>query len=609
MNNDTNQNQGQNQIPDIQDIQKIQSNKNSQNNQGNHNNMTQRNPEQNPPRQARQNPGNAVVPSKRPNQPSQSNPNQNRAVQPQRQRANPVVAPRRPAPPDSQQRPNPQRQPGQKPETVRDANMSDEFQSGHTRTFDKTDKDRNINNPGSGSNSNSGSNSAKSTQTRNSDGTYHYTGRDIKSSRQRFSDSDDAIPRKRTPYEDDGSMKISVNKEKIKTKNKNAEAESKRSGSILAGILKVVLYILGVIVISGIIAYNMIMMANDVFAFVKEAVAVNVTIPENVDIKQISQILHENHLIKYPKIFNLYIKLRKKDKTWNKETEEFVPAEFEAGSYTVSSDMNYDDFIYTFKKKAATREAVRITIPEGWTIDQIIDEFVINNNIGTRDEFVKVINKTDFSEYGYRFLKALYETELSPDRKYRLEGYLFPDTYDFFRDEKELNIILRFLDNFNTKFDQECYNKCEILDKTYLQTTGRHFTIDDVVNLASIVEREARHPADFEPISAVFHNRLLHSAAFPRLESDATILYSLGHKSDLTDEDLQRDLPYNTYKRNGLPPSAICNPGYEAIFAALWPEENSPYYFFVANVKTGKVYYGKTNTEHAANKILAKSEN
>ncbi|MCL1859521.1 MAG: endolytic transglycosylase MltG [Oscillospiraceae bacterium] len=631
MNRDINENQGQNQkqnknientenddIQDIQDIMNILNNQDRQNKNNRDNKSSdagQIPPGQNPPRQARPNPGNNVVPSEQTDRYRQ-NINQNRPVrspqQQQQQRANPIVAPRRPAPPNSQRSQHsnqfnqsnqsettPPRQTGQNPQAAREANMTDAFQSGHTRTFDKSNKsDKNAKTRNSNN-----QNSGKSAQTRNSDGTYHYTGRDIKSSRQRFSEPENTSRRKKTPSDDDNNMKVSENKEKIKARNKNAEAESKRSGSIMSGILKVVLYILGVIIISGILAYNMIMIANDVFAFLKEPVAANVTIPEEVSIEQISQILYENKLIKYPKIFNFYINYRKKDAEW----------EFESGTYPVSSDMNYDEFVYTFRKKAAAREAVRVVIPEGFTIDQIIDEFVINNNMGTRDKFIEVINKTDFSAYNYRFLKTLYETELSPDRKYKLEGYLFPDTYDFYKDETELNIIIRFLDNFNSKFTEECYKKCEILDTAYLAATGRHFTIDDAIILASIVEREAKFPYDFEPISAVFHNRLLHSASFPRLESDATILYSYGqHKADLTDADLKEDLPYNTYTRSGLTPSAICNPGYEAITAALWPAEGDnggpyPYYFFVANINTGQVYYAQTNAQHEANKILAKS--
>ena len=661
MNNDTNQNQGQNQNRHAEENPNTQNNTQNQHNQQNgqndqHNKTnapTRRGPDQNRPRQARPsqpNSGSSVMPANDqprqadPDRPQQNKPvqsvspvqqrnqpvqnvrqnpqnlqnnpsSQNRSVQQQRQRPAPGVAPKRPAPQNQQQ----QRPDGQRPGTVKDANMADEFQSGHTRTFDKNPPQQ-------------GSNPAAQ---RSSDGTYHYTGRDIKSSRQRFVDTDrdedenenfrenqnPNMRRKRPPAdsdEDDGNLTVSSNKDK--SKNKKNDIPAKRSGFIMSGILKVVLYILGVLVVSGVIAYNIIMVVNDVFAFVvpDPAVEVNVNIPEDADVERISQILYENHLIKYPKVFNLYINYRKKDKNW----------EFEPGNYPVSTDLNYDELAALFRRKAAAREIAWITIPEGYTIDEIICEFVKNNNIGTEENFIKVLEETDFSEFGYRFLKPLYETELSPDRKYRLEGYLFPDTYAFYRDESELNIIIKFLDNFNSKFTEDCYKKCEILDKTYREATGRGMTIDDVVNLASIIQWEAQRMEDFDKISAVFHNRLSNPANFPKIDSDATVQYT--NMELFLDEArekyryrrptgsvlislLEEDSAYNTYKRNALPPSAICNPGYEAIFAALWPEEKSPNYYFVANVNSqskdyGAVYYGKTHAEHLANINKARSE-
>ena len=456
--------------------------------------------------------------------------------------------------------------------------MADEVQSGQTRKFD------------------AGRRKAENPSKNSPDETYHYTGRDIRSSRQRLNKPPEVA-----------ELKVSENKEKIKNRRRENEenAEAKKSGSIVSGILKVVLYIVGIAVISGVIAYNIIMVANDVFAFMKEPTEAEVVIPEDADIPEIARILHEKELIKYPGIFNLYLSYRKKDKIW----------EYEPGVYTVSADTNYDDMIAMFRKKAAARETVRITIPEGYSIEEIIGEFVDNNKMGTREGFTKVINEYDFSE-SYRFLKPLYETELSPDRKYRLEGYLFPDTYDFYRDESELNIIIRFLDNFSYQFTEHFYNTVEILDKTYKESTGHGMTIDDIITLASIIQWEAALNDDFQKISAVFHNRLTSPGSYPRLESDATVQYT--HLEQYYDAEkekyrykrstgddlrnlLELDEPYNTYKRNGLPPSAICNPGYEAIFAAIWPEENSPYYFFVANTTTGEVYYGRTLAEHTEN--------
>jgi len=431
------------------------------------------------------------------------------------------------------------------------------------------------------------------------DGTYNLTGRDIKSSRQRVTES------QKQRNQEDG-MSVSANKSKIK----DDEIEAKRGGFLMSGILKIIIYIVGVLLVSGFLAYNIVAVANDIFAFVKDDHSARVIIPAGADIEQIGQILYEQELIRYPKIFDLYMNFRRKDRAW----------EFEPGAYTVSALLNYDEFIWEFRKKAAEREVVRITVPEGYTIDQIIDIFVLENNIGTREKFEEVINTTDFSEYGYRFLKPLYETTLSPDRKYVLEGYMFPDTYEFYSDENETNIVMKFLNNFNVKFIENFYKAIEVLDREYMRVTGKGISIDDIISLASIIQWEALFMDDFPPISAVFHNRML-SPYFQRLESDATIQYTnttMEYDEERekyryikpTGEELRAlleiDAPYNTYRRDGLPPSAICNPGYEAIHAAVWPEENSPYYYFVANVNPnspdyGKVYYGRNSDEHINN--------
>lgn len=555
MNGESNQNQAKSQTPD------------NQNNTGNINNQTKQ--------------GNSVVPS--------AQANRNRAVQQQRK-------PQPPSPPNGggNINANINNRPKTAPPAVKNANMADKtFDSGATRTFD-TNRDIDIK-PSQprreGQQTRVGSSAGRNAS---SDGTYHMTGGTIKSSRQRVTNS-------ASSRDDSGGVSISsINKKK--NKSNDAASDTKKSGFIMSGIFKVVIYIVGVVAVSVFFAYNIIMIANDVFAFVKSPVAATVTIPENADIEEIGQILYDNKLIKYPKIFNFYETYKKKDKVW----------EFAAGTYPVSSLLNYDEFINEFIVKAAARQVVTVTIPEGFTIDQIIDLFVVTNGMGTRDKFIDVINNVDFSQYGYRFLKPLYENKanLSPDRKYLLEGYLFPNTYDFYKDESEINIIIKLLDGFNVQFNEDCYKKVEILDKQYYDTIGRHFTIDDAVILASMVQREAKFPSDFVKISAVFHNRLQYSASFPYLQSDATIMYSYGYnKADLTQADLQENLPYNTYTNKGLPPSAICNPGYEAIFAALWPDEEmlSNYFYFIAELD-GTVTYSQTAAQHEAAKARISSE-
>ena len=194
-------------------------------------------------------------------------------------------------------------------------------------------------------------------------------------------------------------------------------------------------------------------------------------------------------------------------------------------------------------------------------------------------------------------------------RKYRLEGYLYPDTYFFYKTSPEYLVINKMLNNFDDKFWRH-------LDVFRADIAKHNMSVDDIVTLASMIQAEAKLFIDFEAVSYVFHNRLTHAGTFPYLQSDATIQYVLPeHVEDFTQEQLDLDNPYNTYKYKGLPPGAICNPGYDALSAAIYPDApaNSDgasvnAYYFVSN-KAGKTYYAETRAQHDRNKLTVKKDN
>ena len=465
--------------------------------------------------------------------------NNNKPVNP-----NKALQPRNPRPVNNRQV-SPQNKP------VQNARVPDEFQRERTAVFDRLADEKN----------------GKTGQHEQppSDGVYNYTGRDIKSSRQKFA----------APGED-----ISVRKSR--EKKKNADLVEVRGGGLMSGIFKAILYIAGVAAVSGILAYNIVMMTNDIFAFVKDESVIELTLPRDADIDGIARLLADNNLIRYPNIFRLYANLRSRNKEW----------EFRGGdTFVVSADMPYDQFILEFRVRAAARQEVRISFPEGFTIDQMIDRLV-ENGVGSRNRYEQIINNHRFAEYD--FLQPLYDAQLHPSRVYILEGYLFPDTYDFFTNENELDVIRKFLNNFQAKFDVRSFERLKILG----------MTLDELINLASIIQREARDPADFSKVSQVFHNRLLNSAVFPFLDSDATILYDrvlFPEHRTVTPSDLEMDVPYNTYKRTGLPPSAVCNPGSDAIHAALEPNEEYVGYYYFVSQPNGTNLYAQTLAQHNAN--------
>ena len=366
---------------------------------------------------------------------------------------------------------------------------------------------------------------------------------------------------------------IEDEKKRLKRMKKN-----KATNSMLSSLMKAVIYIVFILVTSGFISYFGISIGNDVFALVKDDSVINLTIGENETIDGIADLLSDNDVIKYPGIFKIYASLRK-------DSGKFV-----AGTYEVAYNMNYDTLLEVFKGPKVERKEVRITIPEGYTVDDIIDLFVNGYGMGTKEGFVDVIQNYDFD---YWFVKEL--VDLPSDRKYRLEGYLYPDTYDFYTDWSEASIIANFLSNFNKKFDERYRAKCEELG----------MTVDEIVTLASIIQMEAKYDTEYELISSVFHNRMNNRyMTNGKLESDATIQYILPERSeDLTSADLQIDSRYNSYLYEGLPPGPITNPTTIAINYALFPAKTN-YYFFVAQ-SNGYSLFASTNAEHERNKQIA----
>ena len=356
----------------------------------------------------------------------------------------------------------------------------------------------------------------------------------------------------------------------------------KTASSIYSAVMAVI-YIVFVLIISGVCSFFAVSIANDVFAFQKKEVTAEISLGNYVTVNELATLLGDEGIIKYPTIFRYYAQLKE-------ETDGFLP-----GKYEVASNMNYDALLAFFQKQTVEREIITLTIPEGYTIDEIIDLF-ISNGMGTEEGFVDAIQNGDFSDY--RFIQLLDEKKLSPDRKYRLEGYLFPDTYEFFKDWSETRIIRTLLDGFEARFSDEYYDAVE----------KSKMSLDDYIIIASMIQAEAKYSTDFELVSSVFHNRLAKPNIYPYLESDATIQYAFAtHKNEITPDDLKIDHPYNTYLRPGLTPGAVCNPGATAILTALQPAETN-YYFFISRAN-GEMLYASTLTEHNKNIEEIKSEN
>lgn len=327
---------------------------------------------------------------------------------------------------------------------------------------------------------------------------------------------------------------------------------------------------LAVIFLSVMASAFIVSAANDAFALVKTGGSYEITVDEDDSLIDVAKKLKKSGMIRYPLTFAAYNHFRFGDK-------------LTAGDYTVNGGMSYDEMRRSISPKKNAREQIRLTIPEGYTTDAIIDIFV-KNGIGTKEKFAEVINSYDFD---YDFVRAIPERE---GRTYRLDGYLFPDTYFFYKDSSEIEAIGKLLRNFDGKFGAKMRD----------DALSSGISCDDAVILASIIEKEAFFKEDMPKISSVFHNRLAGSRKY--LESDATVRYFLAvsgeNAATFTAEQMRIVNPYNTYRSEGLPPGAICNAGADALYAAIYPEKTD-YLYFVCD-KGGNAVYSRTYREHLA---------
>lgn len=304
---------------------------------------------------------------------------------------------------------------------------------------------------------------------------------------------------------------------------------------------------------------------------------VTIEIPQGTPAAKIAEILEDSGAVKVPFAFRVYAKLKKVDN------------QFKYGVYNFSTEAGYDSIAEMLITQGAKAQSVKVTIPEGTGINDytknVNGEKVVVPGIATLLEKAGVCTKDDF-------LNALDNIELEgellsctdPDRTYHtLEGYLFPETYDFYNyDSKECaKLAVKKMISESEK---------RITDNMYKKAKDMGYNMNQILTMASIIQMEAGTDADALPkIAAVFYNRL-NSKDFSTLGSSPTCFYGDSFKRD--------DGRYNTYTAKGLPPGPLCSPSIDAINAALNPDSNE-YYYFVTDAK-GKFYFHKTLQEQNA---------
>ena len=360
---------------------------------------------------------------------------------------------------------------------------------------------------------------------------------------------------------------------KEKKKEKNDAPQSKLEGCLLKAI-----YGLLIVGIAGVLASGILVFVLDSMAFSRVQKVVDFEVPEGsgYSTAEIAELLEEKGLIDNAFCFRVYSRISGADGKW------------QVGAFTLSPDMGYATLVETLQTMTP-RETVTVTIPEGFTVEEMAKLFE-KKEVCTADDFYKAVVS---GEYDFDFVKDIPTAEDGKEYKgriYRLEGYLFPDTYNFYVGSSGETVVQRMLENFDAKLTPDIRKQIE----------KRGWTIDQAIIMASLIEGEAASDEDMEKVSRVLDNRLQPDSGFSKLQLCSTRDYVKGLLPTIPGLPVT-SIAYNTYEREGMPVGAINNPGIRAIKAALNPSDDKSVakcYYFATDYDTGITYYSETFDQH-----------
>ena len=354
------------------------------------------------------------------------------------------------------------------------------------------------------------------------------------------------------------------------------------------GCMIALVYSAAVLSISILLSYYLIVGVNDMFALVKDETDIVIDVPKGADLDDVTRLLDDNDVVEYPFFFKTYAKFSKKS------------TGFKAGTFTINTKSDYNQILQKLRRPAgADKSTITVTIPEGLTVEQIA-VIMEDNSVCDAENFIKSAKEVDFTQ---KFMSNVKTN--NKNRVYKVEGFLFPDTYNFYLNEGSVNAINRLLNEFERHWTAD-YDA---------QAKKIGMSMDEVITLASIVEREASKSDQRMIIASVFYNRLHNSKGTGgKLQSDATRWYPYSTKKELLASDklsqAEKDDWINnnkgvcdTYRLKGLPPGPICNPSVDSIEAVLYHDKTN-YYYFCSDAK-GNFYAAATLAEH--NKNLKKA--
>lgn len=357
--------------------------------------------------------------------------------------------------------------------------------------------------------------------------------------------------------------------------NASAQPKKKKKRQNVYGALALFLAVF-VLLTFGLSAYG-ISCINDVLAFSRSEDTVTVTVPLDASTDQIIDLLAENDLVKQPFFCKMYYKLI--STLLSKKEPVYL-----SGVYYVEKNLGLEGYLTEFRETQTGKDTVMVSIPEGWSIYQIIER-LDKFGVCSRSKLISSIKGTAFE---YDFIDDIADDNT---RTFKLEGYLYPNTYEFYVDSDANSVLRKFLDEWENQWTDEYQKRADELG----------LTKDEIMTIASIVQREAANVDQMADISSVIHNRLNRPATWPTINCDSTETYIKNYiKPNVSASQANYYLTnYDTYSTQGLPPGPICNPGDDAIRAALYPNKTG--YYFFRHDKRGNIYLASTQAEHDAN--------
>lgn len=298
-----------------------------------------------------------------------------------------------------------------------------------------------------------------------------------------------------------------------------------------------------------------------------------ILIPKGSSTKTIAKILEDNNLIKNELVFRMVAKYDKKE------------GNLKAGKYKLNNSMNIREILHKLENGGEKEETVKFTIPEGLELKQIAEK-LSNEGLVDFNKFLELSSNIGLFKDDYEFIKEIENNKT-------LEGFLFPNTYEVFKNATEEDIIRKMLNEFNNVYLE------------YIKGVNYYseFNLNNLITLASIIEREGKVDSERPIMAGVFFNRL---KVNKKLESCATVQYILGErKVNLTYDDIKVDSPYNTYIYTGLPPHPIASPGLKSIVSTINPDTHDYLYFVLKKDGSGTHVFSTNYNDH----LRAKNNN